>query len=162
VALAAGVCYLAGAAPAIAAPFVYVTNGSDNDISQFDAPLSSFESLVPLSPAIVSAGAAPSAVATSPDGRHVYVADGGDGTVSQYIIASSTGALTPLSPATVAAGRAPTGVALSPDGRSAYVTNQLDGTLSQYDVDPLTGALSPKNTRNGRHRESTVRCGNRA
>ena len=79
----------------------------------------------------------------SPDGRSVYVANGGSDTVSQYDVGPG-GVLSPKSPATVAAGAVPNGVAVSPDGRSAYVPNGLSDTISQYDVS-AGGALTPKN-----------------
>jgi uncharacterized repeat protein (TIGR01451 family) len=144
VALALGVCALAGAAPAAAAPFVYVVNQDDGDVSQFDAPLSGFESLNPLSPATVLSGSFARGVAVTPNGTNLYVANVGDNTVSQYGIDRTTGALSPGSPATVASGPGAFAVAVSPDGKSVYVTDVNALTLSQYNVDPTSGVLSPK------------------
>ena len=64
---------LVGAAPAAAAPFVYVTNEASNDLSQFNAPLSSFEALNPLTPATVATGNSPRGVAVAPNGTSAYV-----------------------------------------------------------------------------------------
>ena len=68
----------------------------------------------------------------APDGRHVYVVNQGDSTVSTYDV-DAAGALTLVleRPPT---GAGPSQIALSPDGASAYVTNFTDGTVSQYDV----------------------------
>jgi uncharacterized repeat protein (TIGR01451 family) len=133
-----------GAAPAAAAPFAYVTNQFDNDLSQFDAPLASFEALNPLTPATAATGTLPQGVAVSPDGKSAYVSNARDDTVSQYTINPSTGKLSVKSPATVAAGTTPDGVAVSPDSRSAYVANQGNDRVSQYTINPSTGKLSKK------------------
>ena len=143
----AGLAFGLPAAPVAAAPFVYVVNRGMNSVSQFNAPLASFQALVPLSPATVGTGGNSLAVAISPDGNSAYVINNDDDTVSQYSIDSSTGKLSPKSPATVATGRNPLAVAISPDGKSAYVTIAgccARGTVSQYSIAPSTGKLSPK------------------
>lgn len=94
--------------------------------------------------ATVGSGNQPDAIAISPDGRHVYVANGGDNTVSQYTVGSG-GELSPMTRPTVAAGTNPTGIAVSPDGKSVYVTDANDNTVSQYDVG-AGGGLVPKPT----------------
>src|SRR5581483_9663087 len=135
---------LVGAAPAAAARFVYVANFSIGQLSQFNAPLSSFEALEPLSPATVATGGGPHAVAVIPDGNSAYVANSGGSTVSQYSLDPSTGVLSAKSPATVATGSGPTAMAVTPNGKSAYVVNLDDNTVSQYSIDPTTGLLSAK------------------
>ena len=102
--------------------------------------------LAPLVPASVPAGSVPRGVAVSADGKSVYVANYGGGSVSQYDVAAG-GVLQPKSPPTAPAGRSPIAVAVSPDGKSVYVTNQggavAAGTVSQFDVS-AGGALQPK------------------
>ena len=66
----------------------------------------------------------PQSVAFSGDGRHAYVVNEGDHTVS--VLNGRTGATT----ATVRVGRSPRTVAVSPDGRLAYVSNGDDDTIS--------------------------------
>jgi len=82
-----------------------------------------------------------------------YVANYGDGTISQYTINPSTGALTPKSPATVCsmivssicyANSIPTSVAVDPTGRYAYVANSGDYVISQFTVGS-GGVLQPMN-----------------
>ncbi len=79
---------------------------------------------------------------TSPN--YAYVANAGDGTVSQYTIAS-TGTLTAMTIPTVAAGTAPYSVAVDPLGKYAYVANSGSGnniyTISQYTIGS-NGALT--------------------
>jgi 6-phosphogluconolactonase (cycloisomerase 2 family) len=82
-------------------------------------------SLTPLSEASVPAGVAPTAMVADPAGRHVYVANSHDGTISQFGVGAG-GALLALSPASVSiAGpfAAPAGYSLStdPKGRFLYV-----------------------------------------
>jgi YVTN family beta-propeller protein len=128
----------------------YVADFGDNDVAQYSIdPLSG--GLFPKTPATVAAGqfgGFSTGIAVTPDGKSVYVTNGGDNTVSQYDIDPQNGALTPKTTATVAAGAGPTGVAVSPDGGSAYVSNAAgflaDGTIAQYDIDPRNGALTPK------------------
>jgi DNA-binding beta-propeller fold protein YncE len=131
---------------------VYVTNESDNTVSQYD--VGGGGGLTPKAPATVAAGADPQGVAASPDSKSVYVVNAGGlppvaGTVSQYNVDPVTGMLSPKSPATVATGVSPIGVAISPEGKSIFVTNFNNfvslniGSVSQYDVG-AGGALAPK------------------
>jgi DNA-binding beta-propeller fold protein YncE len=132
------VCLLGAAAPAQAAPFVYVANSGSNDVSQYDVGAGGL--LAPLSPATVAVGASsPLWVAVSPDGGSVYVVNDSPPSVSQFDVGA--GALSPKSPATVATGAGPLGIAVSPDGGSVYVGGATG--VSQYDVG-AGGALSPK------------------
>jgi len=81
----------------------------------------------------VTGGARPEGAAVSPDGESIYVADAGNGTVSQYDVGSG-GALKAKSPPTIAAGVFAGAVTVSGDGKNVYVTNRGDSTVSQYDV----------------------------
>ena len=73
-------------------------------------------------------------MAITPDGKHAYVANLIDGTVS--VITTATGAVS--APITVGSG--PVGVAITPDGKRAYVANDGDGTVSV--ITTATGAVS--------------------
>jgi len=99
--------------------------------------------LTPLSPATVSTGTNPYAIAISPSGGHAYVCNNGSNTVSQYSVNSSTGLLTPLSPATVSTGTNPCAITISPSGSHAYVVNLSSNTVSQYSRNSSTGLLTP-------------------
>ena len=80
----------------------------------------------------------------SRDGKNLYVANYGAGSVSQFDVGAG-GRLSPKAPATVVTGQLPSGVAVSPDGKSVYVTNygHLSSSVSQFDVG-AGGRLSPK------------------
>ncbi len=73
-------------------------------------------------------------VAITPDGKHAYVTNLVDGTVS--VITTATGAVS----APITVGKGPIGVAITPDGKHAYVTNAADDTVSV--ITTATGAVS--------------------
>lgn len=73
----------------------------------------------------------PFALALSPDGLRLYVANAGSDDVTVLDLAAGT-ALGHL-----AAGRHPRGLALSPDGLRLFVLNALDGTLDVFDTTTL-------------------------
>ena len=73
-------------------------------------------------------------MAITPDGKHAYVANNGDGTVS--VITTATGVVS----ATIPVGASPGGVAFTPDGKHAYVANNGDGTVSV--ITTATGVVS--------------------
>lgn len=76
----------------------------------------------------VPVGNHPAHVVVSPDGRWVYVTNGGDNTVSVV----DAGAMKEV--ATIATGAFPHGIRLSPDGQQAYVANLKGGTVSVIDT----------------------------
>ena len=99
-------------------------------------------SLSPKSPAAVPAGAAPSAIAISADGKHAYVANGADSNVTHFPVAPD-GTLSDQGEVPVAAGTSPMAIALSADGNSAYVANE--NSVSRYSIaTDGTGTLSPQ------------------
>lgn len=76
----------------------------------------------------VPVGKHPAHVVVFPDGRWVYVTNGGDDTVSVV----DAGAMKVV--ATIATGAFPHGIRLSPDGQHAYVANLKGGTVSVIDT----------------------------
>jgi YVTN family beta-propeller protein len=63
-------------------------------------------------------------VAVTPDGKRVYVTDGGTATV--FVISTASNTVT----ATIPVGHGPLGVAVTPDGSLVYVANFSDNTVS--------------------------------
>jgi DNA-binding beta-propeller fold protein YncE len=110
--------------------------------------------LTPKTPSTVQAGIQPAAVAVSPDGKSVYVANsetpnGANGSISEYNVGAG-GTLTARIPAAAATGVFPEAVVISPDGSSVYVLNEFEsasnlsnGAVFQYDR-ALDGAITPK------------------
>jgi YVTN family beta-propeller protein len=77
----------------------------------------------------VDVGAAPVALSATPDGRKVFVANTGDGTVS--VISTQDNALVG-SP--IAVGGSPAGMAMQTAGSFVYVSNSTGGALSVIDA----------------------------
>ncbi|MGC2224452.1 MAG: beta-propeller fold lactonase family protein, partial [Methylocella sp.] len=102
--------------PAEAAPFAYLTNEADNNVSVIDTATNTVEA------ATLAVGNEPNAIAVTSDGLHAYVANGNffglGGTVSVIDTATNT-----VEAATLAVGSLPRGVAVTPDGKHAYVVN---------------------------------------
>jgi 6-phosphogluconolactonase (cycloisomerase 2 family) len=105
--------------------------------------------LTALSPLTVNTGgptSQPNSLVVDPTSTYLYVANAGDGKVSQFTI-GSTGALTSTN-APIAAGTFPFSVTVDPSGRFVYVANTgsasgpaVQGTISQYSIG-AGGALS--------------------
>jgi YVTN family beta-propeller protein len=70
-------------------------------------------------------GTFPVGVAVTPDGKHAYVTNEGDGTVSVIDTATNT-----VEAATLPVGTVPFGAAVTPDGKRVYVTNIADPCLT--------------------------------
>jgi DNA-binding beta-propeller fold protein YncE len=117
----------------------YVTNQvASGTVSQFSVDAESGELTAQAQPT-VAAGTQPRGIIIA--GDHVYVANGGSNSISQYAVGGG-GALSQLAPA-IATVRSPFGLTLSPDGDSVYVAGFTDGVVGQYDVG-ADGALAPK------------------
>jgi DNA-binding beta-propeller fold protein YncE len=118
---------------------VYVTNQvASGTVSQFSVDAESGELTAKAQPT-VAAGSQPRGIVAA-DG-HVYVANSGSSTISQYA-ADGSGDLSQLAPA-LATVRSPFGLALAPSGDSLYVAGFSDGVVGQYDVG-ADGALAAK------------------
>jgi YVTN family beta-propeller protein len=74
----------------------------------------------------------PFAVALSPDGKILYLANAGSDDVSVIDLSTNMGL------AHLAVGANPRGIAITPDGSRIFVNNVLDGTLSVIDAETLT------------------------
>jgi 6-phosphogluconolactonase (cycloisomerase 2 family) len=117
----------------------YVTNQvASGTVSQFSIDAQS-GALSPQAQPTVAAGTQPRGIVTA--GDHVYVANAGSNSVSQYAVGPG-GDLSQLAPA-IATVRSPFGLTLSPDGDSLYVAGFTDGVVGQYDVGS-DGALAAK------------------
>ncbi len=136
---------------------VVAVDGGTNQVSAF---LQNSFALTSASGSPFSTGTHPVAAAnatfTDNAGNSItseYVANQGDGTVSQFKIDPTTGSFSPVGAGAVAAGSSPASVAsvgLYIDGDSTstalpfvYVANQASNTISGYRVDTTSGALQP-------------------
>jgi 6-phosphogluconolactonase len=82
--------------------------------------------------ALAPTGPGPAAVAVTPDGKFLYVANQFDGTVTGFSVEAASGALTQR--ATVLVGTAPSGMGISPDGGFLYVANSGSSNVSAFAV----------------------------
>jgi 6-phosphogluconolactonase (cycloisomerase 2 family) len=112
---------------------VYINNSTEGTVSQYTVNPDGTLTLA----STVATGARPSAVALSPDGMSLYVADGTSptGSISQYDV-SPSGALSPKSPATVTTTSGdPAAIAISSDGHDLFTANDtFPGTASQFTI----------------------------
>ena len=126
---------LAPVAAAHGQGFVYATNTTSDEISQYRITASG--ALEPLTPPSVRQ-TFPLGVTASPDGRSVYVASGyPDLRIYQYDVGAS-GALTAKSPASVSGGISPYALIVGRDGRSLYASGYQ--SVLQFDVERTAGA----------------------
>ena len=137
--------------------FAYVTamaTGTGGMGSVYEYAVLEDGSVSPLAQVAVSAGVQPAAIAVDQAGRHAYVVNVGDGTISQYTIAADN-SLVPMNPATIinpgmkTLGVMPSAVIFDASRSFLYVANSGDATLSQFSVGsggqltPLTPATVP-------------------
>lgn len=78
--------------------------------------------------ATITTGRSPQGLAVSPDGKSLYVANNGAGTVS--VVDTATNSVK----ASIRVGYNPRNIAVSPDGSTLYVTNYTSGTVSVIDT----------------------------
>jgi YVTN family beta-propeller protein len=135
--------------------YVYVTNYDLDEIAAgtvSEYSIGAGGALTPLATPSVAAGAGPQAIAIATiniagvvPGYFAYVANYGDGSVSQYISEGAGGELTPLTPASVAAPAGtskPADLVVDPTNKYVYVANYGSNDVSQWvigDTPPFGG-----------------------
>jgi len=82
--------------------------------------------------ALASSGPGPSALAVTPDGKFLYVANQYDGTVTSFSVDTTSGALSGGQALPV--GTAPSGMAITPDGGFLYVSNSGSSNVSGFAI----------------------------
>jgi uncharacterized repeat protein (TIGR01451 family) len=112
---------------ASAAPYAYITNYGDNEVSVIDTATK-------LVGATVSGLHGPWGVAVNPNGKNVYVTNLASNNVS--VINTKTNTVT----AQVPVGNWPYGVAVTPDGTQVYVANYGGVTVSV--INPSTNTVA--------------------
>jgi DNA-binding beta-propeller fold protein YncE len=121
---------------------LYVANRNSDDISAY--AVAADGSLAPVAgspfadPSSGPACACPIAVAVTPDGTRLYVAnvdstEDGHADVAAYTIAAD-GSLTSVAGSPFMAGTGPSGIAVAPDGAHLYVTNEASRDVSAFTI----------------------------
>jgi 6-phosphogluconolactonase (cycloisomerase 2 family) len=126
--------------------YAYVANDIGNNVSEYtiSSGVLTLNTSTANSTGTVNAGLNPVSVTVDPTGQYAYVANYGDGTVSQYTIGTPSsltpGALAPMSSPTVLAGSNPISVTVAPSGSHVYVyvanysSGASAGTVSEYSI----------------------------
>ena len=121
--------------------FLFVANQGSNNVSVFS--IGSNASLTAagtfdtgITPVGGSSPATPNALAVTPSGSFLYVANQGQNTVTAFAVTAGTGALTRVggSPvaATFPAGTAPSGLTIDTGGKYLYVANSGSNNVSAF------------------------------
>ena len=123
--------------------FLYVANSGSDSVTVFSIGTAGILTRVPPTPAnpnpVAAGGSSPIALATSPTGRFVYVANSTSNTVTAFQIETS-GLLTQVPPAgpgtnpISVSGTGPTALAMSSNGQFLYVTNGASNTVTAFQI----------------------------
>ena len=126
---------------------LYVTNNGsvlgDAGIAEFAlTPTGSLTAVGPFATGneYYASGPSPAAIAISPNGQYLYVANSSETNVSGYTIGPS-GALLPLAGSPFSAGSRPGDIAISPDSHHLYVIGTNDNVVTGFSIG-ATGELT--------------------
>ena len=101
-------------------------------------------------------GNVPYAVAVTPDGAYVLVANRNSNTISVFSMNATTGFLTPVAGSPFASAGSPEKLIVTPNGEYVYCLNEFNRTITAYSINLMTGMLaavagSPFSTGNNPH-----------
>ena len=132
------------------APFLYAVNQAASNVSAYTVdPGSGSLGIVqgppgsPSSPFPIQPVSHPSAVAISPKGNFLFVANGAEGTITVFFI-SGNGTLAQSATISVGAGATPTSIAVEHSGRFLYVTDPAHNAVVGFAIQS-GGGLTPIN-----------------
>lgn len=133
--------YIGGVATSPDSATLYVTSSEEDQLLILDPNEVAAISVGPAGPSPISYQ--PTALAVSPEGDYVYIADASDNAVSIINTVSRTVS------AVIGVGKVPVALAVTPDGRFVYVANQTGNSVSVIDtssntvVQTIAGLSSP-------------------
>jgi 6-phosphogluconolactonase (cycloisomerase 2 family) len=110
--------------------YLYVTAQANTTISAYTVTQST--GALTSNGNAVGTGSVPSAMAITPSGSALFVANSGSSSISSYSI-NSDETLTPVS-ATTATGTTPVGLAIDPGGKFLFVANQRSSSISVFSI----------------------------
>lgn len=88
----------------------------------------------------ISTGVQPQAMAITPDGQFVFIANTGDSTIGIYAV-KSDGSLSSVS-STPSSGQMPVALAVDPTGKFLFAVDQQSGDISSYGISESQSSLS--------------------
>jgi 6-phosphogluconolactonase (cycloisomerase 2 family) len=119
--------------------YLYVTAQANTTISPFVVTQSS--GALTMNGDAVGTGSVPTAIAITPSGNALFVANSGANTISSYTI-DSTGALAAAGATTPTATR-PTALAIDPGGKFLFVANQGSSSVSVFSISGTSLSQAP-------------------
>jgi 6-phosphogluconolactonase (cycloisomerase 2 family) len=133
------------------APFLFTANQTASNVTAYtvDPGTGSLQVIQPTqttpgSPFPIVPASHPSAMAISPKGDFIYIANGTEGTIAVFNIAGN-GVLTQVGlPTSVGTGATPTSIAVEHSGRFLYVTDSAHNAVAGFAIQ-TGGALTPIN-----------------
>jgi len=133
-----------------AARFSFVANADDNTVSVFTHRREGSAAMYPIDSAgsKFSVGKNPRALAVDPTGKYLFVANGGDNSLSAFKIHYHDGSLEVLRDKPILTGKFPSAVVVHPGGQWVLVANRDSDTISIIHLDSLNGVLGAKSTFN--------------
>jgi 6-phosphogluconolactonase (cycloisomerase 2 family) len=131
--------------------FVYVANANTNNptaagqrgtVSAFSVGSGgALTAIYPSATPLPYAGVTPSASASDPTSRFLYITDAASNQLYAYTI-GTTGALIPLTNGPFATGTYPDAITIDPSGTYIYVANYNSSSISAYQITQSTGTPS--------------------
>lgn len=125
--------------------FAYLANELDSTVSALSYDLESGKigetAVLPTAPSSPDRPNYPGGIVLSPDGRHVYVANRGDESITAFAVSEDGAELTPAG-RWDCGGSWPRHLTLTPDGRALFCANQYSGNVAVFAVDAESGALT--------------------
>ncbi|HEY4900659.1 MAG TPA: beta-propeller fold lactonase family protein [Terriglobales bacterium] len=119
-------------------PFAYAADGVSGVAVYLIDQTTGDLSLMIASP--VASGSHPTRIALTPDSKYLYVANQGDGTISQFAL-SSGGGLASIG-TNLVAGNQPVAMAVDPAGLYLYVVNQGSDSVAIFRISAVDGTLT--------------------
>lgn len=144
----------AGTAPSAVAvnpagTFLFVANSGSSNVSAFKicaavttTCAAADGSLQAATNSPFSAGLGPAAMAVSPSGNFLYVADRQSNQLSGFKIGATTGELTAIANSASSTGVSPAAVVVSPGEQYVYAANLGSASVSVYTMDATSGVLT--------------------
>jgi 6-phosphogluconolactonase (cycloisomerase 2 family) len=137
--LCMGGCSSANSTATSGISYLYVTAQANTTISAYTVTQST-GALTTVGSALAT-GSLPSAMAVTPTGSALFVANSGSSNISTYTI-NSDGSLTAVS-GTTATGTTPAGLAVDSGGKFLFVANQGSSSISVFSINGTTLAAAP-------------------